>query len=353
MPARSRFQDEIRALRGILASVTLDIKLIRLQRALRRSGWSEQPRAPAGQPDGGRWVSGPSGQWTSLTDGDGTPTTPVAPTGGSASEQTVLADGTRVLSIRIHAGPRPFDEQHTVVAPDGESRVFETSGATQTIRDGETGEVLARSTFTDRGPEPEAIVQPAFLPAVPAAGAATVELGLMLFTYLSARQDGYGTVLGMTAQEYKPGEAAFSVDWVGKLDQQSLDAACPRNGEVQAITDEVTLRQRAMGNYRTATELGSRIHLEIARTVERMDDPYFKPEVRVAPDRPGARTNEKGTVILDLLEHMPIKRTTCVYDYKTGAQSLTVSRATELGMAARREFPNTDRVIIIQVRSLK
>ena len=154
MPARSRFQDEIRVLRADLAGLTFEIKLIRLQRILMRRGWSEQPRAPAGQPEGGRWVSGPSGHWTSLTDGGGTPATPASPTGGSASEQTVLEDGTRILSIRIHAGPRPFDEQHTVIAPDGESRVFETSGATQTIRDGETGEVLARSTFTDRGPEP-------------------------------------------------------------------------------------------------------------------------------------------------------------------------------------------------------
>ena len=88
-------------------------------------------------------------------------------------------DGTRILSIRIHAAPRPFDERHTVIAPDGGSRVFETSGPTQTIRDGATDAVLARSTVTRLGavPEPEAVVQPVFLPAVPATVATTIELG--------------------------------------------------------------------------------------------------------------------------------------------------------------------------------
>ncbi|MCJ2133555.1 hypothetical protein MKK69_05650 [Methylobacterium sp. J-026] len=249
----------------------METKLIRLRRQLQAKGWETQPRAPAGQPKGGEWVQGPSGgRWASLQEdrpGGPSPQDPPA-----LADGTTLEDGTRVLSIRIHAGRQPFDEQHTVIAPDGESRIFETSGETQTIRDGHTGEVLSRTTFTPTGLVAEPIVQPALVPALPLIAApiiATFELGLQLLTYLSAREDAYGTVLGLTAQEYKSGddpEKDMPI-WIGQLSQAQLDEACPRNGEVQAIVDEVTARVTAQGGYANATQLGTKIHVEIAHTI--------------------------------------------------------------------------------------
>jgi hypothetical protein len=127
MRDESQAHGEAIVLRNVLAGLALETKLIRLQRQLHAKGWETQPRAPAGQPNGGEWVQGPSGgQWTSLHEdrpGDPSPQDPPPLT-----EATTLEDGTRVLSIRIHAGRKPFDEQHTVTAPDGESRAFETSG---------------------------------------------------------------------------------------------------------------------------------------------------------------------------------------------------------------------------------
>jgi len=106
-----------------------------------------------------------NGQWALLQGDQPEGESPPDPT--PLSESTTLKDGTHVLSIRIHAGRKPFDEQHTVIALYGESRIFETSGATQTIRDGQTGNVLSRSTFTATDLVSEPLVQPAFLPAVP------------------------------------------------------------------------------------------------------------------------------------------------------------------------------------------
>ncbi len=193
-------------LRHLLAGLALETKLIRLQRQLQAKNWETQPRAPAGQPNGGEWVPTPIGaQWASLQEDRPSGPSPQDP----PPQSTTLEDGTRVLSIRVHAGRKPFDEQHIVTAPDGESRVFETSGETQTIRDGKTGEVLSRTTFTPTGLVAEPIVQQAFAPALPLIAApviATFELGLQLLTYLSAREDGYGTVLGLTAQEYEFGD---------------------------------------------------------------------------------------------------------------------------------------------------
>jgi hypothetical protein len=107
---------------------------------------------------------------------------------------------------------------------------------------------------------------------------------LQPLTYLSAREDGYGTVLGLTAQEYKFGDdPQMSMPmWIGRLSQAQLDDACPRNGEVQAIVDEVTARVTAQGGYANATQLGTKIHVEIARIINEMHDSNFVAELILA-----------------------------------------------------------------------
>lgn len=182
-------------------------------------------------------------------------------------EETRLEDGTRILSIRIRAGRRDFDEQHAVTAPDGESRIFETLGATQTIRDSVSGEILGRSTFTANGVEPDATIQPALLPAVPAAVVVaqvlrTLELARTLFAFLSARRGGYGTVLGATAHEFRGAEDFRNKPaiWVGPLDLPALDAACPKTGAIQTQLDAVNTAVRQENPFRTPSQIGNEVH---------------------------------------------------------------------------------------------
>jgi hypothetical protein len=61
-------------------------------------------------------------------------------------------DGDAIASA-VSEGDRdtPFDERHVVTAPGGTRTIFETTGRTQTIRDGETGETLARATWGPNG----------------------------------------------------------------------------------------------------------------------------------------------------------------------------------------------------------
>ncbi|MEL6060320.1 MULTISPECIES: hypothetical protein [unclassified Methylobacterium] len=70
--------------------------------------------------------------------------------------------------------------------------------------------------------------------------------------------------------------------WIGRLSQAQLDDACPRNGEVQAIVDEVTARVTAQGGYANATQLGTKIHVEIARIINEMHDSNFVAELILA-----------------------------------------------------------------------
>ncbi|MCJ2058074.1 hypothetical protein MKL09_16095 [Methylobacterium sp. J-048] len=270
------------------------------------------------------------------------------------ADSTTLEDGTRVLSIRIRAGRKPFDEQHTVTAPDGESRIFETSGETQTIRDGNTGEVLSQTTFTPTGLVAEPIAQLALAPTLPLIAApviATFELALQLLTYLSARKDGYGTVLGMSAQEYQYEDVAQPdmPMWIGRLNQAQLDATCPKAGEVQTIVDDVAARVKAQGSYASGAVLGTRIHAEIARTINSQKDPNFVAELIL-----GERNDNESFIIpgsrrADIFENRP-PLTACVYDTKTGREGLTLARVAVLIREAHKLYPDIERFIFIQVR---
>lgn len=343
-------------LRHVLAGLTLETKLMRLQRQLQAKNWETQPRAPAGQPNGGQWVPAPIGaQWASFQ--EDRPSGPSRQDPPALTDSTTLEDGTRILSIRVHAGRKSFDERHTVTAPDGESRIFETSGETQTIRDGNTGEVLSRTTFAPTGLVAEPFAQPALAPALPLIAApviATFELGLQLLTYLSAREDGYGTALGLTAQEYKTGDdPQMSMPiWIGRLSQAQLDEACPRNGEVQAIVDEVTARVTAQGGYANATQLGTKIHVKIAQIINEKKDPNFVAELILAEWNKNQIFILPGSKRSDVFERARID-TACIYDPKTGRRGWTPRRAVDTIKAAKRKFPEVVRFIMIQVRPRK
>ncbi len=54
-PPLSGHTTEARSLRLLLAVLRTETKLVRLRRALNRKYSPDQPRAPAGQSDGGRW----------------------------------------------------------------------------------------------------------------------------------------------------------------------------------------------------------------------------------------------------------------------------------------------------------
>lgn len=295
---------------------------------MRAASTRNSPPAPAGQPNGGEKLHGPGGgRWDSLhEDRPGGPS-PQDPS--PLPEATTLEDGTRVPSIRIHAGRTPSDEQHTVIAPDGESRIFKTSGDTQTIRDGQTGDVLSRSTFTATDLVSAPLVQPAFLPAVPLAieGAlAAVEAVRALELALSLL-----TVLGLTAHEFDPasGSQPALTPWVGKLNQQALDGACPRNGEVRVIVNDVTNAVRASGNYRNPTDFGNQVHIEVLRRVNSQIDPDFTAEMLINPSGRPLKPRKSGNIRLDLIENVRATQTVCAYDHKTGNSGITMTRAAQ------------------------
>ncbi|WP_243976548.1 hypothetical protein [Methylobacterium sp. E-045] len=335
------------------------MKLVRLRRALSRKYSQDQPRAPAGQSDGGRWVSsgGAGGIPADRSQGGRQASLDAADPETEAPKRTLLDGGGEVLTLRIRSGRGDWDEEHTVVTPDGDSRVFENNGDIQTIRDGQTGEVLSRSPFATSGSTPEATLQPAFLPVVPfvvaPAIAATIEAGALLFTYLLTRPDTFGRQPGRTAFRYD-----FQVDqkdrlpsiWVGRVDQTTLNDYCPLNSEVQEVTDEATRRLKALNPHLSEPVLGTLIHYDIGETFKSRNYPNVRVEYSI--DQTGgtrSRYGKQNSVRLDLYEYTP-RQMVCVYDYKTGRRGLSPTRALLLARIARMHFPDAKGVVIVQVR---
>lgn len=130
-----------------------------------------QPRVPAGNPDGGQWAGsgGRAGRRAAPKTATGTSQRVVSDesgreawhsivrtesTGGKLAEQTVQnRDGSTVRSV-YPAKPGDGDrrEGHLVRLPDGTARIFLSNGLTQSIFDGK-GRLLSRSTWTENGPQ--------------------------------------------------------------------------------------------------------------------------------------------------------------------------------------------------------
>lgn len=270
--------------------------------------------------------------------------------------RTLLDGGGEVLTLRIRSRRDADDEQHRVITPDGDSRLFENAGDVQTIRDGQSGEVLSRGTFAGLGAPPEATVRPVFLPAGPfavaPAVAKTLEAVALLFTYLLARGPSFGKAPGTTALRYdfEPDAGKkFPLIWVGPINQTTLNQACPLNEEVQSVTNEAAKRLRALNPKLDNARLGNLIHYDIAKTFDRLNYPNVRVELSL--DSVGKETGygEKNSVRLDLYELSPSNKV-CVYDYRTGSKGLSGSRAMRLARTAKYHYPQSDGIIVIQVR---
>jgi len=337
-----RHAQDVAAIRTELAGLAVGVKLIRLERVLSRKYRPDQPRAPAGQSDGGRW----------LPEGTGGETQPQAQT-----EDAVLEDGTRVLSIRIRAKPHTdWDEQHTVTGPDGTRTVFETSGLTQTIRDGDSDEILSRSILTPDGAEPQAFVQlargrPRPSDELARRFAKTLEAAGSLFSVLSERKTRDGkAIFAAPASEYKPGDAYDPQSmWVGAVGQTELDQVCPRNREVQSIADAVAADVRASGNYLDEQDFGNKVHARIAKIINSMNDPDLLAEISFDPiTGQEVLYATKGSWRLDTLKHSR-PSTVCVYDHKTGRAFLRARRAADFADVVQKRYRGAQRIIVIEI----
>ncbi len=275
-------------------------------------------------------------------------------------------DRSRIVSeFNAPGGAEDWDERHTVVTPDGGKFTFQTSGDTQTIYDGD-GRPISAAVWTNNGPEPLSLVQPAFWPGA-AAGAgvaagkgAVTEFGLAaaaaaLFTWLSSRNGPDGTaIFAFKAVEYRKvgPENKPDAEWVGRLTRDQVNKVCGQLKDVQGRTDDAVAEVRKVGGYKNAADFGTKVHKMIADGIKAVGDDNYRAEVSLIKSKleQDADYGELDSVRIDALENRPETSTVCVYDPKTGKRGFRPSRMTELAQTVLRVYPKTQRIFVIEVR---
>lgn len=383
---------EIVLLRRRLVSLKAQTRLLRHE--LVRKYNPDQPRVPAGNADGGQWTSGGGGgdpaltgtDWISdlgnafsaaLTFGDIVADTSgeegwafyqeaTRPDGSLAERAVVNRDGSTIHSEFAEPDRKSdWDERRTVTVPEGGKTTFETAGRTQTIRDGgPDGEVVSRSTWTERGPEREATVQEAFAPAIvlaPAAAEVTITTGLTLFTWLSARNkiDGLEATIAFNARDYRPGEApGFDLGYVGQISRSEAEAACRYLPELQSRLDAAVTTVGPASKYPSMAVYGTYVHTNMKNQIITQNYPDLKAERSFLKEsyEPTSETLRRygypDTVRYDAYEFRA-DGTLCLYDFKAGRRGLSLVRSDIMANAARYGFASARRIIVLEVRPSK
>lgn len=372
--------DAAQHIRHTIAGLQLELSLLRFELALKANFNPSQPRLPAGNPDGGQWtrVGGaggaarrrtpPPSQTGSGRPGDATGNAAArsqpqdseatsdgwtvigARTDGVVREETVYHRDGSAIRAEVSASPLTtgWDERYTVIGPDGTILTFQNRGLQQQVFDS-TASLVAESTWSSRGATTEPTVQPAY--AFPWVVAATVELGLTLFTWLSTRNTpDRQAVIAFSAREFRPTASAIpELGYVGYLSRDEAEDACPRLGEVQMRTDDAveTVRRRGALDL-SPTQFGTAVHVALKDQIDALRNPDFRAEVSVLKDLDetyGAR----GSVRIDVFENIR-SEIVCIYDIKTGKSGLSARRAAELAAKAFEGLPSARQIIVIETR---
>jgi hypothetical protein len=374
--ARAILDREIAALKAECLVFDAALRQARLDLWLRYD--PDQPRVPAGSSEGGRWTSGGGGglgtgdvaggsgvagdasangdsEWTTVARG--------VSADGSRTETIARADGTTIRSEYADSPAAGFDERHRVATPDGSVRTFETEGLSQSVRD-ELGQLLSRSEFRPDG----AVLEPAFLPVLPAAPVIapwlapavgkTVELGLVLFGALSMRNGpGSQAVAVFNAREYVAGAPGTELTYVGRLNPAEVQQACPGFGNVQRITNASAALIGREGV--SASVYGTMVHTEIRDRIRRSEgtepfrDGYFHAEHSFLKEREAVRYGERGSVRIDVFEQPEGTATVCVYDVKTGRAGFPRGRMEEIAAHVLAYYKSPLRLILTEVRPVR
>lgn len=257
-----------------------------------------------------------------------------------------------------------WDERHTVTLPDGQQITFENSGDVQTIRDAD-GQLIAANEWTSEGPQPYPMVQLArgklgggpssrLAPGVGGASPSLVGVaGAALFTWFSQlNSKDRVAVLAFKAGDYRNEgtESKPKIELVARMTRDEVGDVCKKLGNVQKVTDNAVKKVREDEDFMGATDFGSKVHREIAHTINGKGNPNYRAEVSgFKSSQAKAKYGQKDSIRIDAYENRPENSTACVYDPKTGERGLSFPRMKELAQTANRLF-GSKRIIVIEVR---
>lgn len=177
----------------------------------------------------------------------------------------------------------------------------------------------------------------------------------MLGTWLSSRNSASEqAVLAFWAFEYAPSDlAGLELGFVGMLDRDEVDAACPRHPEVRNRTDRADAAvRRAGGEARGPAVFGTLVHTHLKRQIDNLGELNFIAEKSLLKSRRAARYGQRGSIRIDVLERVG-NGVVCAYDIKTGDAKLTKARVAEIARNVGKNYPEANRIIIIETKPSK
>lgn len=336
-----------------------------------------QPRVPAGNPEGGQWTDSGAGR-TGRSDDAGGGQTPVMArrvvrdlTGEkpwAAYEERRRSDGTRVSttvynrdgSHIVSESPVRGTERNVVTLPDGQRVVFENDSDTQRIYDAD-GRLISEAVWTPNGPIAEPIVQPVLFDSrkpgtrprlLETPAEVALDAGIELYNWwLSTQEPGEEVVFSFRADKLEPvpGEPPL---WTSKIKREEVEENCPRFPFVQSMTNQIANSFNPTA-FKNKGAYGTAVHMGVKSKVDALHDSNLTTEVSIFKSNlDQSRYALKGTVRIDIIERR-VDDFVCVYDLKTGAYPMPKKRFLEIYFNVMAKYPQAKGVIIIEVRPEK
>ena len=193
-------------------------------------------------------------------------------------------------------------------------------------------------------------VRVAFAGPAATAARATVQLGLMLYTQMSA-QNGRGkrAIVTFRAQKFETGSGTLDLQNTQNLDRDEVRQVCPRLEEVQQRTDRAATSVKELGRSLSPQQYGTAVHENLKQQIKALSDPNLIAEESFLKSKAEARYGSKGSVRVDVLENVG-NGNVCVYDVKTGESKLDRWRMKEIAENVFRNFPGTQRIVVSEIR---
>ncbi|QDZ00129.1 hypothetical protein FQ775_06895 [Nitratireductor mangrovi] len=369
---------------NVMVRIRAEMAALRLRFAFERlrmkAGFNpNQPRVPAGNPDGGQWTAGEMGRGPSARLGRGRRSHTSATTSADGSLNTRIvrdrsgdkpwssyaeshrrSDGKLVSRTvtnrdgsRIGAEPlSPRAERNTVTLKDGVRFTFENDGDTFRVIDSK-GRLISEAVWTANGPKPQPIPTPAFIDSRSAND--TLLAGAALFNWLSSLETpGLAAVAVFNATEFlsRDGRPRLQAEWLGQRADQEIDTLCKKSGLVKELA-EGAAASSPQGLYRSAAARGTDIHVKVKKEVDKLANDDFRAELSIlkaAEDRRAEVSNYgmRDSIRIDIFERLG--DLVCVYDLKTGKRRLSGGRIHEIADNVYSVYPRTRRILVIEVR---
>ncbi|MBZ9656802.1 hypothetical protein [Phyllobacterium lublinensis] len=166
-------------------------------------------------------------------------------------------------------------------------------------------------------------------------------------------------ILSLRAKQFTKGDSDAKV-WasVREVDRETVNKFCPEYFTVQTVVNKIATSMGALPEGGSPQGYGLAFHLGVELEINLIGEGRLYPELYIKKPRDGApdeyyheriKRKERDTVGLDIYEPVG-DDLACIYDVKTGRTGFDDRRMELLSRSAAKKFPNVKHFFLIEVR---